>query len=305
MRIFEFEQTKVPSLNDVAARVGLSPFHFTRLFAAAMGESPIAYSRRIRLENSNNQLMHDPVPLELVAAWFGYASQAAYTRAFTRHFGLPPVRYAAQVLGRTQADYAASQLGPAYVAVHDGLLPEPVALVRRADRPALARRFYGHDLAAHWRRFLSELPDELVEDATFAAMAYDSPRVTPPDRWRYDCALVFEDGKPPLTGFDDSHGLDLVEVPGGLHAEVACRGGFMDMWRATVSLFTEWLPVNEAYRTEGDPVVQWLHARPSDGAFPGTATIRIYPRDDAPTLNLRPLTPFGRPAGHRTLPTAG
>lgn len=303
MRIFEFEQTKVPSLEDVAARVGLSPFHFSRLFTTATGESCKAYSRRIRLENSNNQLMHDPVPLALVATWFGYASQAAYTRAFARHFGMPPARYAAQMLGRTQADYAASQLGPAHVAVQGRIMPEPVKLVRRNDRPALARRFYGHGLADHWRRFLAELPDGIADKATLAGMAYDSPRATPPEHWRYDCALVFEDGTPPLTGFDDKFGLDLVEVPGGLHAEVECQGGFMDLWRATVGLFTEWLPANEAYRTEGDPVVQWLHDRPTDDTFTGTATIRIYPRDDAPTLNLRPLTPFGRPAGYRTPPT--
>lgn len=303
MRIFEFEQTRVPGNDDVAARVGLSPFHFSRLFSGQVGESCAAYSRRIRLENSNNQLMHDPMPLDVVAASFGYASQAAYTRAFKRHFGMPPLQYAAAVLGHTQADYAAVQLGPAGESLPDTLLlPERVQLVERVNYRALARRFYGHDTASHWCRFLDELPPGLPEGGRLVGMAYDSPRVTPSVRWRYDCAIVFEDQTHASRGFDDSFGLDLVELPGGLHAEVTLDGNVLDIWRATVGLFTQWLPQHHQYRTDGDPVVHWLHASPLSPSFPATATIRIHARESPPTLNLRPLTPYGRPAGYRTTP---
>ena len=198
MRIFEFEQTRVPGNDDVAARVGLSPFHFSRLFSEQVGEGCAAYSRRIRLENSNNQLMHDPMPLDVVAASFGYASQAAYTRAFTRHFGKPPLQYATAVLGHTQADYASAQLGPAGEGQSDTLLLlERVQLVERVNHQALARRFYGHDTVGHWRRFLDELPHSLLEGGQLVGMAYDRPRVTPSARWRYDCAVVFENKNMP------------------------------------------------------------------------------------------------------------
>ncbi|WP_419814189.1 helix-turn-helix domain-containing protein [Glacieibacterium sp.] len=303
MRIFEFEQTAVPSNDHVAARVGLSPFHFSRLFSEQVGESCAAYSRRIRLENSNNQLMHDPMPLDVVAASFGYASQSAYTRAFARHFGMPPLRFAAAVLGQTQADYAAAQLGPASGgASGSSLLPDEVRLVERSSRQALARRFYGHDTAGHWRKFLEELPAGVLDGAELAGMAYDSPRVTPGARWRYDCAVVFAGQTHSRRGFDYVSGLDLVELPGGLHAEATLDGTVLDIWRATVGLFTQWLPQHDQYRTDGDPVVHWLHASPLNSSFPATATIRIHSRESPPTLNLRPLTPYGRPAGHRTLP---
>ena len=306
MRIFEFEQTKVPSLEDVAARVGLSPFHLSRLFTAQVGESCLAYSRRIRLENSNNQLMHDPMPLDVVAASFGYASQAAYTRAFTRHFQMPPLRFAAAVLGQTQAEYAASQLGPARTGSCDTpRLMEQVRLRERPNQPALARRFYGHnDIMDHWRQFLGELPPRLLDGAQLAGLAYDSPRVTPNARWRYDCAVVLSDLSLAQFGFDDVFGLDLVEVPGGLHAEVPVEGSILDLWRAAVCLLTQWLPQHPDYRTEGDPIVHWLHAMPTGPTFPATATLRIHSRESAPTLNLRPLTPYGRPAGYRTPPNA-
>ena len=303
MRIFEFEQTQPPSVEDVAARVGMSPFHLAHLFAEQVGEACASYSRRIRLENSTNQLMHDPVPLSVVAGWFGYGSQAAYTRAFTRHFGMPPQRYAEAVLGRSQDDYARTQLdreGQERGAVQ--LSEEQVVLTRWPSRPALARRFYGHDIAGHWRRFLTDLPKALAAGAQLVGMAYDSPRATPEHRWRYDCAVFFEHDAQTRAGLRDGLGLDLVELPGGLHAEVNLEGDFIDTWRAIIGLFTQWLPRHPEYRTEGDPVVHLLHGSPLEGMFSATATIRVYPHQKLPTLNLKPLTRHGRPAGYRTPP---
>lgn len=303
MRILEFEQTRVPTVNDVAVRVGLSPFHLAHLFAEQVGESCSAYSRRIRLENSNNQLMHDPVPLNVVAGWFGYASQAAYTRAFSRHFGMPPLQYVKTVLGRSQADFAANQL-PQDRDIHTrtSLLPQPVTLHRRLDSPAFVRRFYGQNVADHWNRFLSDLPIGFADPARLVGMAYDSPRVTPNARWRYDCGLVFDDATIVHPSRHLPPGLDMVEVPGGLHAETTVHGGFTGGWQAVVGLLTQWLPAHPEYRTEGDPIVHWLQGSPLDASFAITATIRIYPYEKLPSLNLLPLTRYGRPAGYRTPP---
>ena len=268
-----------------------------------MGEACASYSRRIRLENSVNQLMHDPVPLSVVAAWFGYASQAAYTRAFTRHFGVPPLRYVETILGRTQEDYARRQLDEA--GRERGtvrLADEQVVLVRRPSRQVLARRFYGHDLADHWRRLLTDLPPGFADGADVIGMAYDSPHATPPDRWRFDCALAFETDARTRASLVGDLGFDLVEAPGGLHAEVTLEGDHVDAWRAVIGLFTRWLPRHPAYRTEGDPIVYRLHGSPLASTFPSTATIRVYPHDAVPTLNLQPLTRYGRPAGYRTPP---
>ena len=136
-------------------------------------------------------------------------------------------------------------------------------------------------------------------------MAYDSPRATPPARWRYDCAMVFGDDAQTKARLREGLGLDLVEVPGGQHAEVTLEGDYTDAWRATIGLFTQWLPRHPEYRTEGDPVVHLLHGSPLETTFRSTATIRIYPFRDTLTLNLRPLTRYGRPAGYRAPPAVG
>lgn len=299
MRVLEFEQTRPPSIGELADRVGLSLFHLSRLFACQVGESCAAYSRRIRLDNSNNQLIHDTVPLAVVAKTFGYESQAAYTRAYARQFGMPPTQYVARILGLSEADHAANHLEPAGQSAAAPLLHGRVSLAERHRRPALARRFYGYDVADHWRRFMAEVPPGLVEGAELAGMSYDNARVTPSHRFRYDCAAVFEPGQA-IPRFDPASGLDAVEVPGGLHAEIAFEGTFADLWRTTIGLFTEWLPRHREYRPKGDPVVHWLHSAPTAESFSATSTIRLLPRDEQPAYNMRPLTRYGRPAGYRT-----
>ncbi len=82
------------SLADVAAASGLSPFHFSRLFTAACGESVMAYVRRRRLARAARRLAEDPrTSLVELAFDSGFESQQAFTRAFTRQFGVSPGRF--------------------------------------------------------------------------------------------------------------------------------------------------------------------------------------------------------------------
>ena len=72
-------------LEDVAAQVGMSAFHFSRLFTAAMGISPIAYQRRARLERAAGDLVALPdKPLVEIAFDAGFALPAEL------HSSLPP-----------------------------------------------------------------------------------------------------------------------------------------------------------------------------------------------------------------------
>jgi AraC family transcriptional regulator len=144
MRILELEQMTVPSVEELAERVGLSAGYFSRQFAIAFGESPAAFGRRIRLNHAATRLLFAPVLLSEIARNFGFDNQPAFNRAFRRQHGAAP----GELVRRLQAMPAEAPLEPA-----------PVAhLTERAAEPALCRRFFGPDLSAHWRRFFAELP---------------------------------------------------------------------------------------------------------------------------------------------------
>jgi AraC-like DNA-binding protein len=80
----------VPALS---AAVGLSRSPFAAKFTALVGQSPMAYLKRWRLQLAAKLLRDQSVPLANVAERFGYESTAAFSRAFTRQFGTSPGRY--------------------------------------------------------------------------------------------------------------------------------------------------------------------------------------------------------------------
>jgi AraC family transcriptional regulator len=93
-----FAPLSVATLAEVAA---LSPFHFSRLFTARVGESAMAYVRRRRMLRAAARLGCNPgVDDEIAAPALidlafdcGFESQEAFTRAFADVFGVTPGRY--------------------------------------------------------------------------------------------------------------------------------------------------------------------------------------------------------------------
>ena len=77
----------------LAARAMLSPFHFNRLVRAGIGEPPAAFRRRLLLERAAWRLGRGASVTE-TSLEAGYDATEAFSRAFTRSFGVPPSRFA-------------------------------------------------------------------------------------------------------------------------------------------------------------------------------------------------------------------
>jgi AraC family transcriptional regulator len=78
----------------IAAACGISPFRFSRQFAARQGESVMAFVRGRRLEAAARRLLtKSDARLVELAFDCGFESQEAFTRAFARAFGVAPGRF--------------------------------------------------------------------------------------------------------------------------------------------------------------------------------------------------------------------
>lgn len=80
-------------LADMAHVSGLSPFHFSRMFKLATGETPYQFIGSRRIERARRLLNDGQMPLVELALSCGFASQSHFTAAFTRATGMPPGRY--------------------------------------------------------------------------------------------------------------------------------------------------------------------------------------------------------------------
>ncbi len=80
-------------LDDLAAVAELSPYHFSRVFKLATGETPYNFVLARRLDRARALLAGGVVPLATIALACGFSSQSHFTSAFTREMGLAPGRY--------------------------------------------------------------------------------------------------------------------------------------------------------------------------------------------------------------------
>jgi AraC family transcriptional regulator len=83
-----------PSLAQLAAVVGLNPYHFARQFKAATGLPPHQYVIARRVERAQ-QLLQGGADLSLaeVAAHAGFADQSQFTHHFKRLLGVTPGQF--------------------------------------------------------------------------------------------------------------------------------------------------------------------------------------------------------------------
>jgi AraC-like DNA-binding protein len=81
------------TIEKLAAEVHLSRATLSRRFTELVGEPPLTYLTRWRMDLAARRLRDTIEPVELVARSVGYSSEYAFNRAFTRHRGLPPGRY--------------------------------------------------------------------------------------------------------------------------------------------------------------------------------------------------------------------
>ena len=87
-----------PSLEELAAAVNLSPFHFARVFRRATGLPPHAWLKQRRLEQARALLKSGCTPLS-VAVQLGFADQSHLTRQFKQAYGVAPGEYRSACVG--------------------------------------------------------------------------------------------------------------------------------------------------------------------------------------------------------------
>lgn len=81
------------TLDLLAHIVGLSPFHFSRVFRKATGISPYAYVCERRLLKAQRMLMARECPISDIAAACGFPRHANFSAAFARARGMSPSAY--------------------------------------------------------------------------------------------------------------------------------------------------------------------------------------------------------------------
>jgi len=208
------------TLDGLARRARMSAYHFHRRFHEEVGEPPMRYVRRLRLEAAAVRLKLSQRSVTNVALDAGYATHEGFTRAFHTRFGTAPQSF--------RAAHGAAALPPGFAPRIVSLPPRRIAFLRYVgpyDASAAAFAW----LAA-WAAARGALGDAML------GLYYDDQDITAPERTRCDVALIVEahtegDGEVKLR---DLRGGDYAVIPqAGLTSE---RRHFYEV------AFRTWLP---------------------------------------------------------------
>lgn len=254
VRMIERTPAASTTLQDIAAHLGLSPFHFQRQFQEVMGESPSAYMRRTRLDRAAMNLQMSGQPITHIAFNAGYASHEAFIRAFQRQFGLTPSDYRV----------AAQKVLPARPRPEKADLAR-VKVGQRREMKLLAMRFYGSyaSVEENWRKFAGYLEriGFPLEEARPVGIILDTPLITPGELVRYDCAVVDQ-------GFRiDDTALSPLQFRAGRYVSMNHTGAYADIFRAYEFVSVDWIAASgEMFLPDGNGGYEFYNLPPWDHA---------------------------------------
>lgn len=256
-------------LTLLAEIAGFSPFHFHRIFASVMGETPHGFIQRVRLERAAAELVaHPRTPITRIALGCGFSGSAPFARAFRSSFGMSASAWRAgghlqwRATGDGRADAAARKCGDGRYRVVaeelDGTTGLPVWWLQVLDwdtAPVALRRLPSFNLAyvryvgryqgdsALFGRLFEEVgrwagPRGLLADGNgwWVCLYHDDPEVTDDDRLRVTVGLTV----PPATRTSGSIGSTV--VAGGLYAVGRFALGENDYPHAWAAMMAGWLP---------------------------------------------------------------
>jgi len=247
------------SLEVLATLAHLSPHHFHRLFRATVGETAKQYVQRLRLEQAAFCLKLQALSVIDVAFSLGYNAHETFTRAFCKHFRIPPKAYRRAYRLTTPPLKAAVGRLPVLNATIDHYALSKVRVQRLEPITLAFIRHLGEyteadagafDTLIHWAIAKEQYDGENL----LMGIGHDDPTITPKEKVRFDaCLQVYE-------AFAPMGIIGCQMLPASEYAAVTYVGPYgVNMYEAYAAIFAQMhnhrdyqligLPAVEIYRT--------------------------------------------------------
>lgn len=244
------------NLAEVADIACLSKYHFLRVFNETVGETPISFLQRIRLERSARKLVYvRTAPIGDVAYDCGFASAQSFSTAFARRFGSTPREYRNSNVFKFNEYWIGRDPVPiSDIDIELGndrkfVMPKFAIETRPECRVAYIRfvgpyidggdaSFYSGGVCPKFEQLRSwaRRNNLLRRDSEIISISWDNPNVTPGNRCRLDvCLPVGEDVLPDSL-------VSIQTIPGGTYAVMYVGGEDMDIRHGWEYFLMHWLP---------------------------------------------------------------
>ena len=294
-------------LETLAAVAHFSPWHFHRIFQALTGETAADRVRRRRLETAAARLLVAPPESALrIALDVGFGSAEVFTRAFRAHFGVTPTawrrggyrvwarKHGVQLRKIHQADRKANQATAIGFSQNRDLWPSGRHRKKRGKtmqvemrtlpdtRVAYMRHVgpYGSSsITKMWQRFAAwcDANGLMTPRPTMYGISQDSPKITAPDKCRYDACVPVAAGFQPQPNAE----IGVETVAGGRYACARFTGTAAEIHAAWMRFIGQWIP-DSGYQCDNRPTLELYEPEftvdPKTGAFSCLLCMPVRPQ---------------------------
>jgi AraC family transcriptional regulator len=236
-------------LGALAAKAATSPFHFHRIFRGMVDETPLALSRRLRLERAAYWLANTDKSVAAIAYDTGFDTHEAFSRAFRSAYAVTPSSFRRrgarriELAGRCGVHYRVSGATP-FTPVDRGVQDMNVEVVEQAERRVATVAHVGpyNQIGEAFMR-LGELAGaaglfDRPEAPEMIAVYHDDPEVTAADALRSDAGIVIANDQPKPDGLGE------IRLPAGRYARTTHLGPYELLGDAWSQFLGGWLPAS-------------------------------------------------------------
>ena len=237
----EAHLTENPDIRDIAARAGLSPFYYQRIFGALCGMTVGDYIRARRMTLAAQALSSGGMKVIDAALTYGYDSPDSFTRAFQRFHGVTPSR-------AREGGAALKAMAPLRIRITlegGNMLDYRITEKAPFTIMGIRRRFNSdtsyQEVPKFWAEWMADAKHKPAMGVFGACFDMDGKDF---DYWIADVYLPWE---------DVPEGCGTLTIPGGLWAEFRCKGALPDALQSVnTRIWTEWLPSLKGYALAGN-----------------------------------------------------
>ncbi|MGV8949036.1 MAG: AraC family transcriptional regulator [Candidatus Paracaedibacter sp.] len=224
------------TLDQLSSISCFSKYHFHRLFTAYTGLSLQQYIRWLRLKRAAHQLMiyKDSTIIE-IALNAGFETHESFTRAFKKICGLNPsdFRFKKNWQVWEKPPYCLRKTGEEImnVTIKNINARRLAVLEHRGDPKKLSESV---NKLINWAK--AQPMNLMPEPGEAFGFAYNDPKITPAEDFRFDLAITVPKGLP-LKG-------EVVEkqLPAGRYAVAVHKGSRDNIGDTIYALYRDWLP---------------------------------------------------------------
>lgn len=168
------------NLDELSKKIGLSKYHFDRLFKSVCNKPLISYVRGRRLSLSLHDLIHSGMNIIDIAMKYQFEYEQSYIRAFQNQFGITPAKYRRHLYElQIEQKFDASTL----TGIEQGLVIQPRMVIKPRFYVQGIKEEIFHDenlekcttnrVAEYFRnQLLGQVPNRINENIYLAVIKY-------------------------------------------------------------------------------------------------------------------------------------